>query len=73
VTERKCEIRLGDCKEVFREYPNSFLDLIVASPPYADSRARTYGGIKPSHYVDWFLSRANELLRVFSSQAAHLS
>ncbi len=64
MTETKCEIRLGDCKEVLREYPDSFFDLIVTSPPYADSRARSYGGIKPSHYVDWFLSRAEEFLRV---------
>src|SRR5205807_1913956 len=59
-----CEIRLGDCAEVLREYPDNFFDLIVTSPPYADSRARTYGGIKPTQYVDWFLSRANEFLRV---------
>jgi len=64
VAETKCEIRLGDCAEVLREYPDNFFDLIVTSPPYADSRARTYGGIKPTQYVDWFLSRANEFLRV---------
>ena len=55
---------MGDCKEVLREYPDKFFDLIVTSPPYADSRARIYGGIKPSHYVDWFLLRAKEFLRV---------
>ena len=60
----KCEIRLGDCSEVLREYPDKFFDLIVTSPPYADSRARTYGGIKPTQYVDWFLPRAKEFLRV---------
>lgn len=64
MTETKCEIRLGDCREVLREYPDTFFDLIVTSPPYADSRARTYGGIKPSDYVDWFLQRASEFLRV---------
>lgn len=64
MTEVKCEIRLGDCGEVLREYPDAFFDLIVTSPPYADSRARTYGGIKPNHYVDWFLSRATEFRRV---------
>jgi site-specific DNA-methyltransferase (adenine-specific) len=64
VTETKCEIRLGDCAEVLGEYPDSFFDLLVTSPPYADSRARSYGGIKPSQYVDWFLSRAKEFLRV---------
>jgi DNA modification methylase len=55
---------LGDCRKVLREYPDTFFDLIVTSPPYADSRARTYGGIKPSDYVDWFLQRAGEFLRV---------
>ncbi len=64
MAETKCEIRLGDCSEVLREYPNNFFDLIVTSPPYADSRARTYGGIKPNQYVDWFLLRAKEFLRV---------
>src|SRR5438105_15155486 len=64
VAETKGEIRLGDCAEVLREYPDNFFDLIVTSPPYADSRARTHGGIKPTQYVDWFLSRANEFLRV---------
>ena len=64
VTGTKCEIRLGDCGEVLREYPDRFFDLIVTSPPYADSRVRTYGGIKPGQYVDWFLSRAKEFLRV---------
>ena len=64
MAETKCEIRLGDCAEVLREYPNGFFDLIVTSPPYADSRARTYGGVKPSQYVEWFLARAEEFLRV---------
>ena len=38
VTETKCEIRLVDCKELLREYPDSFFDLIATSLPYADSR-----------------------------------
>jgi len=65
VAETKCETRLGDCAEVLREYPNGFFDLIVTSPPYADSRARSYGGIKPSRYVDWFC-HAKEFLRVLN-------
>jgi DNA modification methylase len=38
VAKTKYEIRLGDCKELLREYPDSFFDLIVTSLPYADSR-----------------------------------
>ena len=38
--------------------------MIVTSPPYADARKNTYGGIHPDKYVDWFLPISEELLRV---------
>ncbi|MBV9957383.1 MAG: site-specific DNA-methyltransferase [Acidobacteria bacterium] len=44
--------------------PNDCVDLIVTSPPYADSRKKTYGGIHPDKYVEWFLPITGELLRV---------
>ena len=40
------------------------MDLIFTSPPYADQRKKTYGGISPNKYVEWFLPITNELLRV---------
>jgi len=58
------DIRQGDCLEVLKDYPDNYFQLIVTSPPYADSRAKTYGGIKPDEYVDWFLERSKEFLRV---------
>ena len=58
------DIRLGDCLKVLSEIPDDRFDLIVTSPPYADSRANTYGGIKPDKYVEWFLPRTKEMLRV---------
>jgi site-specific DNA-methyltransferase (adenine-specific)/site-specific DNA-methyltransferase (cytosine-N4-specific) len=36
----------------------------MSSPPYADQRKHTYGGIAPEKYVDWFLPIADELFRV---------
>ena len=57
-------IRLGDCLDILSEMPDNHFDLIVTSPPYADSRAKTYGGIKPDKYVEWFLPRTQEMLRV---------
>ena len=54
----------GDCLDVMREMPSDFVDLIVTSPPYADARVHTYGGIKPDDYVDWFLERAVEMQRI---------
>ncbi|MGQ3685824.1 MAG: DNA-methyltransferase [Candidatus Loosdrechtia sp.] len=62
--EIRADIRLGDCHEVLKTFPDNTFDLIVTSPPYADSRSRTYGGIKPDDYVAWFLPRSLEFLRV---------
>lgn len=58
------KIILGDCLEVLRKFPDDSFDLIFTSPPYADQRAKTYGGIKPDNYVEWFLPRAAEFKRV---------
>ncbi len=62
----KLEARIeeGDCASILKRYPDNFFDLIVTSPPYADRRQHTYGGIKPEHYVDWFLERSEQFLRV---------
>ncbi len=58
------EILLGDCGEVLKDFPDNSVDLIFTSPPYADQRKQTYGGIDPDEYVAWFLPRAEQLLRV---------
>jgi len=39
---------------------HNYFNLIITSPPYADSRNKTYGGIKPNEYVDWFIPRSKE-------------
>lgn len=54
----------GDCEEVLKGLPDNSIDLIFTSPPYADQRAKTYGGIKPDHYVDWFMPKTAQFLRV---------
>lgn len=57
-------IKCGDCLDILKEYPDNFFNLIVTSPPYADCRAKTYGGIKPDKYAQWFIPRSREFLRV---------
>jgi site-specific DNA-methyltransferase (adenine-specific) len=54
----------GDCEQLLAEFPEDSIDLIFTSPPYADQRRGTYGGVKPSDYVDWFLPKAEQFLRV---------
>lgn len=58
------QIYLGDSAEILREIADNSVDLIFTSPPYADQRKNTYGGIHPDHYVEWFLPISQELLRV---------
>lgn len=58
---------LGDCREALRELRDNSVDLIFTSPPYADQRSQTYGGIKPDQYVDWFMPIATELFRVLKA------
>jgi DNA modification methylase len=54
----------GDCLHVLRQLPDHSIDLSVTSPPYADARKKTYGGIPHAEYVEWFLPIGAELLRV---------
>jgi site-specific DNA-methyltransferase (adenine-specific) len=60
------KIYLGDCKEILKTIPDGKIDLIVTSPPYADNRKSTYGGIPIKGYVDWFLPISLELKRVLN-------
>jgi len=60
----KPQIYLGDCREVLNRVADNSVDLIFTSPPYADQRKQTYGGIHPDKYVEWFLPISEQLLRV---------
>lgn len=62
--EIKAEIFLGDSEKILKRLPDNSVDLIVTSPPYADQRKSTYGGIKADDYVSWFLPITKQLLRV---------
>jgi len=58
------KILLGDSREALKTLNDNTIDLIVTSPPYADRRKNTYGGISPKEYVSWFLPISEQLLRV---------
>lgn len=62
--ELTTDFYLGDCKEQLKLLPDDSVDLIVTSPPYADQRKNTYGGIHTDKYVEWFLPISEQLLRV---------
>lgn len=53
-----------DCLEGMKLIPDESIDLIFTSPPYADRRKNTYGGINTDEYVDWFKPYAQEIYRI---------
>ena len=62
--EIRHDLHLGDCEDVLKKIPDNSVDLIFTSPPYADQRKKTYGGIHPDNYVKWFLPKTEQMLRV---------
>ena len=68
----KDQIIHGDCLTVLKRMPSESVDLVVTSPPYADSRKRTYGGIHPDQYVEWFLPISVELKRVLKPRGTFI-
>ena len=63
----KTKIFEGDSQNILKQLDDNSIDLIVTSPPYADRRKQTYGGVIPEKYVEWFLPISKELLRVLKS------
>ena len=61
-----------DCLNNNIMLPNDSVDLIITSPPYADRRKSTYGGVHPDKYVDWFLPIARQLYRVLKPDGSFI-
>ncbi len=64
MSEGKKEILLGDCLELMKNIPDNSIDMVFTSPPYAERRKTTYGGIPENDYVDWFLPIGAEIKRI---------
>jgi site-specific DNA-methyltransferase (adenine-specific) len=66
------KIYLGDSRVQLKRLLDNSVDLIVTSPPYADQRKKTYGGITPDGYVPWFLPIVDELYRVLKPSGSFI-
>jgi site-specific DNA-methyltransferase (adenine-specific) len=58
----------GDSLTSLKALPDSCINLIFTSPPYADNRKNTYKGIPIKEYVNWFLPISSELKRVLKDE-----
>ncbi|GAA5235270.1 site-specific DNA-methyltransferase [Verticiella sediminum] len=46
---------IGDSRELLEELPDSSVNLVVTSPPFALQRQKEYGNLDQHEYIDWFL------------------
>jgi DNA modification methylase len=51
------ETHIGDCMDLSKELPDDYIDLVVTSPPYADtvSYGKGINVFSPENYPDWIL------------------
>ena len=56
----------GDCLELMKSIPEGSVDMVFTSPPYAERRKSTYGGVHEDVYVEWFIPIAEEIKRILS-------
>jgi DNA modification methylase len=54
----------GDCRKLLETLPSSSVDLVITSPPYADQRKSTCGGVSTDDYISWFAPISAELFRI---------
>ena len=69
---KRIQLYKSDCLVTLPTLPASSVDLIVTSPPYADQRKDTYGGVHPDKYVEWFLPISVELMRVLKPEGSFI-
>jgi site-specific DNA-methyltransferase (cytosine-N4-specific) len=60
----------GDSRELLTELPESSIDLVVTSPPFALRRKKDYGNKNPEEYNDWFMDFAEEVERVLTDEGS---
>jgi site-specific DNA-methyltransferase (adenine-specific) len=62
----------GDCLDILPTLEPNSINLIITSPPYANQRKDSYGGIEVSEYVNTFLPISAELYRVLKSDGSFI-
>ena len=60
----------GDSLDVLIDAPDSSVNAVITSPPFALTRAKSYGN-EPEHlYIDWFMKFATEVHRILTEDGS---
>ncbi len=60
----------GDSLELIKTIPESSINLIITSPPFALTRKKEYGNESADKYIEWFLPFAYEFKRVLTQNGS---
>ena len=61
---------LGDSRDLLAKLPDSSVNLVFTSPPYALHFKKAYGNVSKADYVEWFLTFAKEIYRVLADDGS---
>lgn len=61
---------VGDSLALLRAIPDSSVNLVLTSPPYALHFKKEYGNVAKREYVDWFMPFAHEIRRVLTDDGS---
>lgn len=53
----------GDSRELLRQIPDNFINLVITSPPFALQRKKEYGNKEQHEYIDWLADFAEIIHR----------
>jgi DNA modification methylase len=60
----------GDSQKLLAKLPDSSVNLVFTSPPYALHFKKAYGNVSKEDYVQWFLHFAREIRRVLKDDGS---
>jgi DNA modification methylase len=61
---------VGDSRDLLAKLPDSSVNLVFTSPPYALHFKKEYGNVSKADYVEWFLTFAREIFRVLADDGS---
>ena len=61
---------LGNSLKLMKQIPDSSIDLILTSPPFALTRQKEYGNKQEQEYVEWFLEFSKEFYRILKDEGS---
>lgn len=63
---------VGDSFELLKKIPDSSINLVLTSPPYALHFKKEYGNVDKAEYVGWFCQFAKEIFRVLTEDGSFI-